>query len=213
MKNTKNTIIKTAVLIILAVSLISFFSSLAYAGQCEDAVRGMTDKTIQQTTLATCLQAEKESSGTKSVAVDILSDPDKLDKIVGTYSTALGKMASDLGIAANEFIKTDAGKIATFSILYTIFGEDLRGLIFGPFLSFVIFLLWFGMYRFMYPMAIVTDKEGNKTKYRIGRYLTHVSHVGNHGVDGYIAFQQFMFNTLSIVAPVAIVIILLTSLL
>lgn len=137
---------KTIKLITLGVVVLLstvLFGTTAQAQSCTDVLSRMAQGELKDHLLIECINKQKtvSPSVTNSV-VDTLQHPDKVAQVAKKYATAAGIMAKEVGMATNEFIKTDAGKIATAAIVWTIFGEDLRGLIFSPIIALCIFLLW-----------------------------------------------------------------------
>lgn len=137
------------------------FNALA---DCDNEVKYISDEGVKSAALVACLKAEKVNDTTANVVKDTLSNPDKLSALASSYSSAVGIMARDLGMAANEFIKTDAGELAVLALIWTLFGSTIQG-IFGTFIIIPILLLCWRLTLDTYnPKLIdvgVKDKNGN----------------------------------------------------
>ncbi|QAU04577.1 hypothetical protein Va1_323 [Vibrio phage Va1] len=131
---------------------------------CDNEVKYISDEGVKSAALVACLKAEKAKESTSDVVKDALTNPDKLSNLAKSYSSAVGIMARDLGMAANEFIKTDAGLIAVLAILWTLFGSTIQG-VFGTFIIIPILLLsWRLTLDTFNPKLIeidAKDKKGN----------------------------------------------------
>ncbi|WP_210498972.1 hypothetical protein [Vibrio crassostreae] len=129
----------------LITTLLLVFSVTAQAN-CDLAVKNISDETVKNTTLIACMKAEKEaiahSEDITEAAIGVLAEPDKLEELAHSYSSAIGIMAKDLGVAANEFIDTEAGQLAVYAIIYTVFGEDIKGFFMTPLICLLLMFMW-----------------------------------------------------------------------
>lgn len=142
--------------IIILIGLLMTFS--ASAVDCDYIVKNQTGA-VKDQMLVACLKASSEADSIEKV----LNDPDKVADIAKTYSSAIGIMAKEVGMAVNEFIKTDAGMIATVAVIYTVFGDDLRRMIFGIPIVLVIMFMWRKFVDTMIPKKEIKDKDGKIT--------------------------------------------------
>lgn len=137
---------------------------------CDQQVRNVSDDAVKNSMLIACMKANEEAAkakgGAKEAAVNLLEDPDKLERVASSYATAIGLIARDLGVAANEFIKTDAGKLATYAIIWTVFGDDVRSMAMFPISIILIMVFWHTAVRFVSPPMFKEDENGKVTKVR-----------------------------------------------
>lgn len=123
--------------IIVALFLVFSFGATMYvpaahAGtDCDYQVRGISNESVKNATLVACMKAaESEKVVKKDVVDSIMSlDEDSITKMSSLMTTAIGSMARDLNIAVNEFVQTDVGKLAFFTLSYAIFGDDVKAIV------------------------------------------------------------------------------------
>lgn len=86
------------------------------------------------------------SSALSTVAGDLSMNPDKLSEyglVAQEWAKALGIAATELGIAVDTFLDTDAGKLTAFIIIWQVMGENILGFLFG--VPLLVTILWLGM--------------------------------------------------------------------
>lgn len=81
--------------------------------------------------------AECKSNSPEQVAKDFSA----YTEIANGVAEAIGTAAREIGVAANEFIKTDAGKLTVALVVWHVAGDDIKGVIFG--IPMAIFAVWF----------------------------------------------------------------------
>lgn len=110
---------------------------------CGSTLSRLSAGVMKDTMMMACIaENAKTAKAATSIGNTIANaDMDEVASIATKYATAAGIMAREVGMATNEFIKTDAGKIATIAIVWTIFGEDLKGIIFAPLISLFLFFV------------------------------------------------------------------------
>ena len=74
----------------------------------------------------------KDLGASKGILGDVSNlDPRSIEAWSKAISTGIKTVCIDLSISVNEFVKTDAGKITMFLIIYQVLGDDIRRIIFG----------------------------------------------------------------------------------
>ena len=129
----------------VAILLFALIATPAFA-QCDIAnVSGLTAVAKQELKVA-CQQAmlKAEQMADNPLAGVDVSDPDKLSQwgvVAQEWARALGVAANELGLAADSFLDTDAGKLTAAIIIWHVLGETLLGFVVGvPLLAVVLFL-------------------------------------------------------------------------
>ena len=155
------------ILMTFVLTILMSFSVMASEQSCVDSLRSMQDGPMKNDLLITCLQREQR----RPAAVDVVESVsnmsiDELENITVKFTTVAGKMASEVGMATNEFIKTDAGKLSIISVILIVFGSTIKGFIFGPIISIVVFLLWrtFAKHIVGVQPSYKKDDEGNNVE-------------------------------------------------
>lgn len=116
----------------LALSLSAGFAS-AYT--CEDQIKNITglDDTAKQTMIVQCNQQKLDATKTVAGVVDGIS-PQRISEwgaVSKDFAVALGIAAKELGIAANEFLDTDAGLLTAGLIVWHVAGASIAGILIG----------------------------------------------------------------------------------
>lgn len=98
-------------------------------------VKGLSDVTKQELKIS-CQQEilkSKQAIGNPLAGVDV-SNPEKLSQwglVAQEWARALGIAAKELGIAVDEFLDTDAGKLTAIIIIWQVAGEAILGFVVG----------------------------------------------------------------------------------
>ncbi len=74
------------------------------------------------------------------------TDPNKLSAygiVAQEWAKALGIAATELGIAVDTFLDTDAGKLTAFIIIWQVMGETILGFLLG--IPLLITIMWLGI--------------------------------------------------------------------
>lgn len=91
-------------------------------------------------TLAACKQ--QAQSTTPDVVVENVSAYAEVAKGV---AEAIGIAAREVGVAVDDFIKTDAGKMTVALVVWHVAGDDIIGIVLGVPGIFFAVLLWFAL--------------------------------------------------------------------
>ena len=116
----------------LAVTAMLFASSNALA-ECKIDPDWTAEKVA--TTLAACKAASEPVT-----REEVVAEVSEYAQVAKSIAEAVGIAAHEVGVATNEFIKTDAGKITIFFVAWHVFGEDIKGVVFG--IPIAIFAVW-----------------------------------------------------------------------
>tara|TARA_S200002703_G_scaffold158917_2_gene170616 strand:+ start:794 stop:1366 length:573 start_codon:yes stop_codon:yes gene_type:complete len=129
---------------------------------------GLSDKQVAELQ-ANVAQMKLENTSnelTMETVTDIASDPEMMDKWAKMgegVAKAIGATAKELGIATNDFLDSDAGKLAAFLVIYHVFGAELLTFLVGMFIVLPISLfVMHRMVRGVYFDGYVTDEKGKR---------------------------------------------------
>lgn len=131
---------KTITAILLLVTLVT---GQAYAACDLSNTSGLPEAKVKELELA-CQTALDEVKGVVVPGVTNLADPGKLSEwgvVAQEWAKALGIAARELGIAADEFLGTTAGKLTAAVIIYQVAGEDIMGIVLGVPLLIVVLVV------------------------------------------------------------------------
>jgi len=111
--------------------LASLFTTpaLAYTANCSaqiNSIDGLSD-TVKQTMIVQCEQNKLKEATTTSPSINTSSieNMDKWSEISLRFAKAIGVAAKEFGVAVDDFLKTDAGKLTAVFIGWQVFGDDL----------------------------------------------------------------------------------------
>ncbi len=129
----------------LAILLVALVATPTFA-ECDISnVSGLSAVAKQELKVA-CQQAmlkSKQVADNPLAGVDV-NNPEKLSQwgvVAQEWAKALGVAANELGLAADSFLDTDAGKLTAAIIIWHVLGETLLGFVVGvPLLLIVLFL-------------------------------------------------------------------------
>ncbi len=131
----------------LILALILMFSVFAVNAETV-VVNGLTPEQIAQVQLTVAQQKAANDKGSSNVVASVTPDSVQkwadLGKAVGVGLVATAK---ELGMAANDLLKTDVGKIAMALIIWNIAGKSLVGVIFGFTWLLLVIPTWVVMFR------------------------------------------------------------------
>lgn len=135
--------------ILIAITLLfAFTATPAFAEECLiQNVNGLSENAKLDMKIA-CLEALKESK-TGLGGLDV-TNPEALSAygtVAQEWAKALGIAATELGIAADEFLGTSAGKLTAAVIIWQVAGESLLGLLIGIPVLIIIIIMGTGFAR------------------------------------------------------------------
>ena len=125
---------------LVAVAALAAFSVSAQQAEPNCAIDpDWTQQKINETLNACKSQAQ-------SVAPEVIvQDVSAYAEVAKGVAEAIGIAAREVGLAVDEFIKTDAGKMTVSLIVWHVAGDDLKGIVFGiPTILFAVWL-WFAV--------------------------------------------------------------------
>lgn len=137
------------------VALLLVFSSFAFAGIDSRAISGDFNDLPEQTKLAIAKQIADAKASQKPALPGVVETvaavtPERLNEWAEKgkgIGMAIGSAAKELGIAANDFLKTDAGKMTMGIILWKMLGHDITHFIGGFVFFFSLASIWVYIYR------------------------------------------------------------------
>jgi len=125
---------KYCIMIVLAV--FSFSTLAQQAPECK------IDPDWKQSKIQETLEACKQST-TAVVPQAVAQDVSAYAEIAKGVAEAIGIAAREVGVAVDEFVKTDTGKMTVALIVWHVAGDDIKGMLFGiPGILFAVWL-WF----------------------------------------------------------------------
>lgn len=129
--------------ILIAITLLfAFTATPALAEECIiTGVSGLSEDAKHDLKIA-CIEALKSSKS--SLGNFDVTNPEALSAygtVAQEWAKALGIAATELGIAADEFLGTGAGKLTAAVIIWQVAGDSLLGLVFGIPLLIVIIVM------------------------------------------------------------------------
>lgn len=142
---------------IFALILLAFVST-ATAGQCDMIQRGELTNAEHSQLIADCYK-KAEQLATSSEITETIKNPGKLSEwgnVAKDFATAIGIAAKELGIAVNDFFKSDAGTFLAMLLFWKVAGASI--------LSNIVTLLIFG------TMIVMWFKALNKITERVVEY-------------------------------------------
>ena len=169
---------------------ILLFSSSVYAQQ---NVKIDTDDLTDEQKAQLILKIEEmKKANTSSVVENVasnLGDPKKLNEWVDlgkNVGLALTAVAKELGVASDQILQSDTGKIALVMIVWKVMGRDVLDIVGGVTTWFVIapIILW--SFHFFHMTKRVKDKDGNVqyvSRYEFEKDEAKVGSVWAHGLS------------------------------
>lgn len=113
-------------------------------------VNGLTEE--QKADLVKQAEQMKKQSGTKETIIDKVSNPENLNKWIEVgqgMGVAIAEVAKHVGVAADEFLKSSAGKITLALIVWKVIGRELVHLSGGIVFMLVFVSLWIYFFKRM----------------------------------------------------------------
>lgn len=131
----------------LVILFISLFA-LSFNAFADIDVRGLSkEQIVQLQAIASQKAAENVSSAGNGFDKETLSFAAQWGQQLGTaaegFAKAIGIAAKELGIAANEFLGTDAGKLTAILIIWKVAGASILSTLYG-FLALAIMITFIG---------------------------------------------------------------------
>jgi hypothetical protein len=148
--------------VIAALTLFFFVASSFAQGRHVDT-DGLTD--VQRAKLYEYVAVEKEKNNKKNSGESIIPNappPEKLNVWVEAgvnLGKGLAEAAKQLGVAANEFVKTPVGMLTAGVILYKFIGKDLIKLVVGSTFLVVFGSTWIYFFRRICVVDRITYEE------------------------------------------------------
>lgn len=112
---------------IVLIGFMALCSTGAYADDCEDSVsRSNMSIESKAAMVSACREAEKVKTGVSTeLSEQTMSNVVNQSEQI---AAALAKAASGIGLAADAFIKTDAGKFVAVMIAWRVMGSDIMNI-------------------------------------------------------------------------------------
>lgn len=112
---------------IVLISFMTLCSTGVYADDCEDSVsRSNMSIESKAAMVSACREAEKVKTGVSTeLSEQTMSNVVNQSEQI---AAALAKAASGIGLAADAFIKTDAGKFVAVMIAWRVMGSDIMNI-------------------------------------------------------------------------------------
>lgn len=130
--------------------IVGFFAiPSAFAGDCDITDVIGLDKSAMATLRVACEQALLDATKVPNMLSSVagnLTNPQNLSQyglVAQEWAKALGIAATELGIAVDTFLDTDAGKLTAFIIIWQVMGEAIVGFLIG--IPLLITVLWLGI--------------------------------------------------------------------
>lgn len=174
-------------LIISTIACLVLFSGIANA---QVDTHGLTDEQKAQLALQAA-QMKKQNDNPATSLPDNLS-PEKLDQWVDlgkNIGLAIAATAKELGVASDEFLKSNTGKITVALIVWHFMGKDIVGIVGGTIAWIVLatIILW-SFHYFHMTKKVVIKKENKEVdvkyvpRYTFGSNDARVGSVWAHGL-------------------------------
>lgn len=129
---------------IVLLLIVGLFTVPAFAACDNINVPGLSD--AEEAKLKLSCQQALVAAATAPDIVGGLTDPNKLSAygiVAQEWAKALGLAATELGIAVDTFLDTDAGKLTAFIIIWQVMGETILGFLLG--VPLLIVIMWIGI--------------------------------------------------------------------
>jgi len=156
---------------------------------------GLTD--VQKAELATSIAKLKEKSKNQITEAPTVQKVNQWVELGANLGKGLASTAKELGVAANDFVKTPVGKVTAFIIIYKFVGRDIVHFVVGSLFFIVIGGSWMYAFRRVCLMNEINYneelKEGKILKRKVIRYKNW-----KNDVDG-IAILIFLLSGMVIV--------------
>lgn len=158
-----------------ALAFLLMFGLVGYAAAgCSDIhVTGMEKADLEQLRL----ECQKKQAAKAAQEVTGVLTPEQTEleikkwtqygQFASEIAQAIGVLAKELNMAVNEFLTTDAGKLAAGMLLWKVFGDDVVG-IGDAFLGLVLLCLLYKVTRFAINRLWPRDYEERKKKIFFG---------------------------------------------
>lgn len=122
----------------MLVAALASFNSFAQSAECKIDPNWNQQK-INDTLAACKQQAETVTPEVVAQNVSVYAE------VAKGVAEAIGIAAREVGVAVDEFVKTDAGKMTIALIVWHVAGDDIKGILFGiPGILFAVWL-WFAI--------------------------------------------------------------------
>lgn len=137
-------------------------STLAVAQQIN--TDGLTEEQKAQLALQAAQMKKEKDAG----VVEKLQDPKKLNEWVDlgkNVGLALTAVAKELGVASDEFLKSNTGKIAVVLIVWKVMGHEILDIVGGTLAWIVLTSIILWSFRYFHMTKRVKDKETKTVEY------------------------------------------------
>lgn len=132
-------------------TLALLISAPSFAASCQQQIgniSGISDTTKQEM-IVKCEQTKLDLVKQADVVLTeaTVDKVDRWSEISLRFAKAIGVAAEEMGMAANNFLKTDAGKLTAALIVWHVMGDDLSAIISGALIITLGFLLGYFFYK------------------------------------------------------------------
>ncbi len=134
---------KMKALMLTAVLALSSMSALAE--QITLDANGLTEEQKAQLALQAA-QMKTAPANTQGTSAAIRQEAEAWGELGANMGRAAVGAAKELGVAANDFIQTPAGKVTMGVVVYKLIGKDILGIIIGLGILFVGYVLAFWLF-------------------------------------------------------------------
>ncbi|MDP3953871.1 MAG: hypothetical protein Q8Q06_00450 [bacterium] len=144
---------------------VCFISSICVA-QTIIGTDGLTEEQRAQLALQVA-QMKKDNNSPATSLVDKVN-PEELNKWVDlgkNIGVAIAATAKELGVAADEFLKTNTGKLTVALIVWHIMGPDILGAVGGTIAWFILVSIVIWSFRYFHMKKKVVNKKDSTVEY------------------------------------------------
>lgn len=148
-------------LVLSVIVCLALSASIAYAQDVD--LRGLTEEQRAQLALQAA-QMKKQNSGPSVSLAENLS-PERLNEWVElgkNIGLAIAATAKELGIASDEFLKSNTGKITVALIVWHYMGRDIVGIVGGTIAWIVLTSIILWSFKYFHMTKKVVTKLENK---------------------------------------------------
>jgi hypothetical protein len=151
----------------IAVLVLTLLTGSAYASQTSIDTSSLTDAQIAQLKAdAAAIQATNLTTPALEITDSILDDPERITKYAEmgeAIAKGLGAAAKELGMAADDFLGTNAGMLVAILIVYNFIGAQMITMFVGFFV--ILPLLFLGLRQVLYWIRLkeyTYDEKGKR---------------------------------------------------
>ncbi len=152
---------------------------------CDLSNVGDLSESAKATLKLACEQAVHDAAANTVPVID-MTNPETLSQwgtVAQEWAKAIGIAANELGVAADTFLATDAGKMTAAVILYTVMGDQILAVILGVPLLIIVLVVGIRMAN-QVRITEVTYHE-TETNWRGKPKVVSVERMPAHDCPGY----------------------------